>query len=393
MISTLAGRSRNFIPATESTNASTITTVGPTLNASSTPGVAGTGIRLAISSGGNILANGSNIGGTSVTQLYYINHTAYQENASGQWAGPVTASSIGSAVIDPTLPAALVAKSLTNWGVVFQDDFTTAATLQPSVTSQTYNSAFNWFANSNAVSPVSGTNYNTLTTTQASALSNGNSGGGPKPSPNGGLFQIFGQSDMTYNGNWATTVNGTPATGRKYKYFYAEAYIQYSHATFAAQGIVGGWPAWWSYSDANPSTGKPCECDFMEDQGTSPYWTMWDPGGGDVSATTISAGDIISPTEPNGDSNWHTYGFLWRNTGTNTGEITLWYDNVQIPDSFAKQHLLKSTFTTGTGGNLPDLDFTAGLWVVLGCGQPSYSPAATNKALNVDYVRIWQAIV
>lgn len=392
MIITLSGRSRNFrTSGIESANATSITSVGPTINASPTPGAAGSGNFIGFSSGGNILVNGVNIGGSGVAGLYYINHAAYQRNAANQWFGPITAVSTGSAVINPTLPAALVAKGLTNWGIVFQDDFVTN-TLQPNPGAG-FSSSFNWFASQNAPNPVAGPNYNVLTATQAAAIGNGNTGGGPMPSPNGGIFQIFGQSGMNYNGNWATVNDSTnPTNGRKWKYFYAEAYIQYSHATFASQGIGGGWPAWWSYSDPNPATGKPIECDFMEDQGNSPYWTIWDPGGGDPNSFTVSSGDIISPNEPNGDSEWHTYGFLWRQTGTNTGEITMWYDNVQIPSSTVKRGLATSTFTTGTGGNLPDLDFTQGLWVTLGCGQPGYNPPQTNKALNTDYVRVWQQV-
>lgn len=378
-------------PTVETPNATSVTNAGILINASPNPGTAGTGNMITFTGGGAITVNGATKGGAGVTGLYYIGHTAYWTAGSNLWNGPITTAGVGTNVLNPTLPPALVAKGLTNWAVVFQDDFTSSL-LQPNPAAG-YNSSFNWFASQNAANPVSSTNYNMLTSTHASAIGNGASGGGSFPSPNGGIFQIFGQPSMTYNGNWATvTDTTTPATGRKFKYFYARAYLQYQHSVLASGGIGGGWPAFWSYSDANPATGKPCEEDFIEDQGVSPFWTIWDPGGGDPQSNTVSAGDSISPNEPNGDSNWHDYGFLWRQTGTNQGEITLWYDNVQIPNANAKRGVLSSTFTTGTGGQLPDLDFTAGLWITLGCGQPSYTPPATNRAMNVDYVQVFQAI-
>jgi hypothetical protein len=85
---------------TESPNGTAITTVGPSINASPTPGVAGAGNILTITAGGQIALGGAVLGGAAVTELYYTNHTAYQFG-SGLWFGPITATSTGTQVADP----------------------------------------------------------------------------------------------------------------------------------------------------------------------------------------------------------------------------------------------------------------------------------------------------
>jgi hypothetical protein len=83
------------------------TVVGTTgsILASTIPGSASTGATntIVITSGGAITVNGSPGGGTAVAELYYINHTAYQENTSGVWKGPITsgAGNVGSTVTNP----------------------------------------------------------------------------------------------------------------------------------------------------------------------------------------------------------------------------------------------------------------------------------------------------
>lgn len=97
-IAVIGGRARNSPPESVSTTA--ITTVGPTINAATAPGSAGTGNFLAITSGGAISCNGLIIGGSGVVELYYFNHTAYQFNGTS-WFGPIIATGVGSAVANP----------------------------------------------------------------------------------------------------------------------------------------------------------------------------------------------------------------------------------------------------------------------------------------------------
>ena len=85
---------------TESPDQTSITTVGPTINASPTSGSPGFGNLLAITSGAQISLNGATLGGGGVVRLYYINHTAYQFNGTS-WYGPIVSSGTGALVGNP----------------------------------------------------------------------------------------------------------------------------------------------------------------------------------------------------------------------------------------------------------------------------------------------------
>lgn len=90
------------------------TTVPPAanINASPTPGSAGSGNVITITGGAQVAVNGVIIGPTAnVTKLYYTGaapgangataHTAYQLNASGLWNGPIIAGNGGTPVSNP----------------------------------------------------------------------------------------------------------------------------------------------------------------------------------------------------------------------------------------------------------------------------------------------------
>lgn len=85
----------------ESPNGTDVLTVGPVINASPVPGSPGSGNTLAISSSGQITLHGAVLGGSSVIELYYTNHTAYQQNSAGSWFGPITSSGTGASVANP----------------------------------------------------------------------------------------------------------------------------------------------------------------------------------------------------------------------------------------------------------------------------------------------------
>lgn len=91
----------------ETAAGTSVTTVGPTINASPTPGSVGSGNLLAITSGGQISLNGAVPSAYSptanVVELYYIDHTAWQYNGTN-WYGPLTATSAGSAIVPSPLP-------------------------------------------------------------------------------------------------------------------------------------------------------------------------------------------------------------------------------------------------------------------------------------------------
>ena len=102
-------------PSSESPAGTTVTTVGPSINASPTPGTAGSGNLLTITSGGQIALGGTTLGGANVTELYYTgasagangatSHTAYQENNAGNWFGPIVASGTGTQLAGSPIPA------------------------------------------------------------------------------------------------------------------------------------------------------------------------------------------------------------------------------------------------------------------------------------------------
>jgi hypothetical protein len=85
----------------ESPPGTAITTVGPTINASPTPGAAGSGNLLAITSGKQVSLNGvvpSGFAATAnVAELYYIDHTAFQFNGTNWFA--MTATSSGTTAL------------------------------------------------------------------------------------------------------------------------------------------------------------------------------------------------------------------------------------------------------------------------------------------------------
>lgn len=86
----------------ESPDKTNVTTAGVVINASPTPGAAGSGNLIAITAGGTIAVGGTVIGGANVVRLYYTNHTAYQFNGTN-WFGPITATATGTQVSDPTV--------------------------------------------------------------------------------------------------------------------------------------------------------------------------------------------------------------------------------------------------------------------------------------------------
>jgi hypothetical protein len=275
-----------------------------------------------------------------------------------------------------TIPPALAANGLSSWKVAFFDDFTTTNTITGSLTA---NSGFNWYPGGVTDTPVIGSNWNVLTTTQASAISNGNTGGGPNASPSGGIFQILGSPKMTFNANWQTVplVANTPVNYWYHAYF--EAYIQF---IAGGQSTTGGWPAFWSWS-VQGNAANVIEIDFMELDvtngtgfGVPSAWTISDPGGG---VTIRGSGNLI-----NADNEWHTYGCLWQGTGTGTGALSFYVDNVLLTtERFGNTGMVNGKISTGSGGIVPDMENIAGQYITLGCG--------VGWTQNVDWVRVFTA--
>jgi hypothetical protein len=246
--------------------------------------------------------------------------------------------------------------------LAFNDDFTTT-TITNSTTPQT---GYLWFpAVSGQTSPA---NYEVMTSATAASIANGNSGGGSNASPSGGILDLKGAANMTYNAQFQTAPLGyTGSTTGTYKHGYFEADIQFN----INQSSSHGWPSFWSWSQSG-ATGHNTEVDFMETGfnnqppsggGNNAAWTVHDPGG----STVVASGSLIRPV----DSNWHTYGALWQGDGK-TGSLTFFLDNVQVG----------APVSTGIGHTVPSLETTPGLFLTLGTGP--------GINMNVDWVHVWQ---
>jgi hypothetical protein len=276
-----------------------------------------------------------------------------------------TAPSTGSFATAPTALAGL------NYSVVFQDDFTSASTI---ATTSAPTTGFNWYFGDGASTPTS--NYWNVNGTQlASAIGNGNSGGGPNPSSAGGIIKFI-NATVGYNDTLQSVPksisdnNGSGFYAQSFIHAYFEAYIQFN----PANAVSGGWPAWWLRTNGGQGTAVPYpELDIMEwiaaESGQQTYGTLnsW------TATNTVTNQQYYYG---NADANWHQYAAWWQSTGTNTGKVTFFMDNVAIAGN--------SNIPTGAGA-APYANTQEGryMYPVLGTGP--------GTPMFVDWVRVWQA--
>lgn len=269
----------------------------------------------------------------------------------------------------PTVPAAAAAAGYNT--LVFSDDFTSASTVTSNI-NLVQTAGVNWYPRDAA----SGTN-NVLATTFASGVSNGNTSGGSNASSLGGILEVLGTTSFNGNNNLSTVsgpvqrANTTPATSAgQFKYCYIECYYQFNKTLASANGFPAFWS--WQYDNANHT-----EIDFMETAtinnapqqgGGNSAFNVHDPGAGTfISAASGTLQAVV-------DSEFHTYGFLWKNTGASQGTVDAYFDNA---------HKL-GPFTTGAGRTIPNFETTTnGSAIILGCGS--------GAPIYVDWVRVWQA--
>jgi hypothetical protein len=152
----------------------------------------------------------------------------------------------------------------------------------------------------------------------------------------------------------ADSTQYTPSLPGNWQHGYFEAYIQYN----ANGSSSSGWPAFWSW----PTQGG-AEVDFLE-VGINAYGgTIHYPAG----QTTVGQTWQVPR-----DSEWHDYGCLWQSTGSGTGSLTFYIDNVQVGNPFP----------TGTGTSVPNMESNSQA-LALGTG--------TGWPINIDYVKVWQS--
>lgn len=330
---------------------------------SGTLALSGTNASSFVIVGNNLVTNGVINAGT-----YSINIVATQAGAVGS---PFTKSFSITATSSGTITPPPQAAAAGYHTLVFNDDFTSASTVTNNI-SLGVTPGINWYPGIGG--QTSPTNYQVLTTTAASQINNGNSGGGSFASPKGGILAIYGINTMGYGANFQTTPQNNPnTTVGVFKHAYIEAYGQFNKDAVPSFGWIG----WWSWSTRG-SAANNIEVDFMEagwyntatntgyapSSGPAP-WTVHDPGGG----TNRGSGAMLRVP----DSNWHAYGCLWKATSSTTGTLDFYCDNNHVG----------GPITTGAGMTVPDMEGIPGLWLTVGAG--------VGLSFYVDWVRVWQA--
>jgi hypothetical protein len=359
------------VTSAESTDGTTVTTVGPTIIDASLETWT-----LTASSSGQIACNGTIDGTTNhVTLLLYKNRRIYQQNNGGGWWYKAKSSDPWTVASDPrvtttptstTTSAAPPQAAAAGYNTMtFGDDF--------SVQSIQYLNGDN-----GAPSPVgipkwyndagAGANH-----TQVFISNNvlhfvgaaNNSGS------QGQLSTIVYHSTnvpaiSTISSHQVSTGNGVV-----FVYGYFEAAM-----AFNWPGSGGGFPAFWAAAaDGNGDPRPGNEIDFMEYGSGGLGCTVWEHqtnGGPDDGQNITSSGPS------GGAGTYHIYGCLWRGPVNGaTGTIDFYVDNVHVGH----------TVVTGPGTPFTACvaPFVAGLHgdsVILGTG-PGWN-------MTVDWVRIWQ---
>jgi hypothetical protein len=297
-----------------------------------------------------------------------------------------------------TTPPALAAHGLQSWKVAFFDDFT-SNTIFPGLGTDADVGTPNWFwdqcLNSTSdymVNPsLTAATIPTTLTINGVVIPQGNSGGGANASPSGGILTLLLQPLFGFSGNIATVPynenNETTVQKGRFKHCYMETYMQFNPAI---QSVVPpgqtspegngtfGWAGFWSTGLFNANTGTPnyTEVDFFEYYGTA----FQNPRPTNIQTSTIDwpspgiTGDGGKGSYSPIDANWHTYGCLWVSTGTGTGMLYFYFDNVEY-----------GSCVTGTGVN-PNvggsfLESNGYLCLRYGAGN--------QWPVNIDWCRVW----
>jgi hypothetical protein len=203
-------------------------------------------------------------------------------------------------------------------------------------------------------------------------------------SPNGGVLRIT-DGQFPINGNVVTipvnTLNSgsdtLPSMGQgHWRHFYLEFMAEFQTMDNHSTDESNGWPALWVWSAQNltefglggSSINAPnaTEIDVMEHFGTifshtTPVAeaTAFNHGPPDLSFAMGSA------ALPRGSSGWHRYGLLWT-----ADVIETYFDDALIGSHATSAFHLESD--------------SQSLFIIMGTGNA--------WALNIDWVRVWQAV-
>lgn len=342
---------------------------GTTINASPTPGSAGSGNLIAFTSGGGITVNGSTVGSaTTAIAIYYANdHSCYWVDSANVWTGPITSSSLGSTItgVPPGAggqvpPSQAILAGFYTKNTSASDDFT-STTVAPAGTYTGYK----WYL---CASGATSANWSINTAGTAT---------GNLASPNGGLLALTGTfSNSGGQGILQTVPLGHTLASNAYSHGYYEIYAKLDPT---AQNTGLGWSGFWSWSYEDVSTNNGAttilEMDFMEyysNNGTAAtaasQWHSWSRSGG---FHAIASGPQNFTSTMN--ANYRSWGFLWTGDGT-TGTLATFLDNVQFG----------ATAATGlTANSAPCFLEDSGEQrvVILSAGQSTFT---------IDYFNLWQ---
>jgi hypothetical protein len=250
-------------------------------------------------------------------------------------------------------------------------------------------------------------NATVYTKATAAQVANGNRGAGSFASPKGGILVLNGPN---WPGNGNITIMTTPPSSQKsyipsfgvWRHVLFEAYIQYNINFYQNNQ----WPAWW-FNPQMVVNGKYNEIDGMEQFGGAPgnfnypatnisfSGHEWNgdtgakiaDGGGSIG--TVSGG-VFTQTKAN--NNFHKYGVLLVQTGTGTGYIEMYHDDVKqvTYDQFAKGNS-SGRIATGTGGvpGFRDVEIATYFMMLGGAyGKSGNSASVATANMNVDWVRV-----
>jgi hypothetical protein len=316
----------------------------------------------------------------NVVALVYVDHVVSQENAGSNWwswtaatwqaeAAPDTGCAAGNGA-----PAPAVAAGFTR--LAFEDDFTTPDSIAPT---RDASSGYKWYWSTDT-NP-----WSVDTAATAASIANGNHGGGANASARGGVLTMTGPGFpnggiLTVPGNALNHAGAVlPAEGDGcWSHGYFEAYLQFKIDGNQSTDLSNGWPAFWSwsaqglkgygYGSSSVTTDNWSEIDFMESYGTIFGNT---PGNWGATMHQWPANASNGTATQHTDDEWHTYGCAWSSTGSGTGQVKFFFDNVQVGQ----------TILSGANQTQFSLE-NMYQFVVLGTG--------VNWDMNVDWVHVWQ---
>lgn len=367
---------------TESPDGTTVTTAGPVIVASSTPGVAGAQNSISISPSGTILVNGHSPGGIGVIELYKTNHSVYQFNGT-DWYGPITAKSTGPSPIPTpvvgsnpppgtihygttppaTLPITTGSVSPLGWTVGFFDDFTSWTQSTTSDLAAT-DATKNWYClvddSKFILNPGLEQEFycNPYRTPGCNPFSHSGSvltitASAPTPAQLATIKACKGYQASNYTQHGGPFISGAFNSGQVY-----ESQYGYFEINCTQPNGPGCWTAFW-FPDPG-DTHKPHEIDMMEQVLNNNIGT---------GVLTLPGGDCYSSTtHVNADTTFDTYGCLW------CPNYTAFYFNGA---------LVHTCPAAGAGTVQMIIDFAIG-----GGNGAGYAKATDlPKSWNIDWIR------